>query len=206
MNIRLMVKEDIASVCDLYHSAFWSKAKPLARLENQKAKQLIETIFFKINDNFRFYYVAEEDNQVLGVIKLMRSYDKEKHSLPSLKQFVSVGFFRLIKTGLILSLIDDEINMQDLYVEILVVSPHARGKGVGSKLLNFALEKACESDGVNFLTLGVLAENTGAVRLYQRFGFEIVGEYEHNLLEKHAGIKKMLSMSKDIRRNNDCTV
>jgi len=96
--------------------------------------------------------------------------------------------------------------MQDLYVEILVVSPHARGKGVGSKLLKFALEKACESDGVNFLTLGVLAENTGAFRLYQRFGFEIVGEYEHNLLEKHAGIKKMLSMSKDIRRNNDCTV
>ncbi|MCH4889683.1 GNAT family N-acetyltransferase [Acidaminobacter sp. JC074] len=197
MIIRQMKKKDISQVVDMYHAAFWSKAKPLQALEDSQAKKLIQTVFFKVKENIQFYYVAEENEKLLGVIKLMRASSKEKHSLPSLKDFLTMGIFKLIKTGFVLSLIEEKIMEEDLYIEILAVTPHARGKGVGTKLLDFAYDMALENQAIRYLSLGVLADNQGAFKLYKRYGFEVTGEYENDILEKHAGIKIMLAMKKE---------
>jgi len=197
MKIRPMEKKDLTQVVDMYHEAFWSKAKPLKGLTDFKAEKLIQRVFFKVTDNIQFYYVAEEDETPLGVIKLMRASSKEKHSLPSIKDFLTMGIFKLIKTGLVLSLIEEKIQEEDLYIEILAVSPDARSKGVGTELLDFAYDMAVKNPAIRFLTLGVLADNQGAFKLYKRYGFEVTGEYENDILEKHAGIKKMLAMKKE---------
>lgn len=56
------------------------------------------------------------------------------------------------------------------YVNALAVIPAFRGCGIGSKLLQ-AVENHAPAAGYNRLSIQVYAQNTGAVRLYQRLGF-----------------------------------
>ncbi len=51
----------------------------------------------------------------------------------------------------------------------LVVAPEARGRGVGSKLLD-AVEARLRELGVEDMVIGVVSTNTEAIRLYERRG------------------------------------
>jgi ribosomal protein S18 acetylase RimI-like enzyme len=62
----------------------------------------------------------------------------------------------------------------------VAVVPNARGKGVGSALLESLLERA-RNDGYEALTLSVDRDNQGAIALYQQFGFEQVQETPDSL-------------------------
>ena len=57
----------------------------------------------------------------------------------------------------------------------IAVVPNARGKGVGSKLLDALLGQARVA-GHPTISLSVDRENAGAIELYSRHGFERVGE------------------------------
>ncbi|KAA8497929.1 putative ribosomal-protein-alanine acetyltransferase [Porphyridium purpureum] len=57
----------------------------------------------------------------------------------------------------------------------LVVDTSWRSRGVGTALLVWAKEIAEHELGLAFLTLEVRAQNQGAVRLYERNGFHVVG-------------------------------
>lgn len=50
---------------------------------------------------------------------------------------------------------------------------HHRGNGLGSQLMHHCL-KGFQEAGVRFVTLEVTSHNTGAMRLYQRLGFEVL--------------------------------
>jgi len=59
-------------------------------------------------------------------------------------------------------------------LENIAVDARYRNKGIGTALLNKAIEeteKDCE-----FITLEVRKSNKNAIRLYEKFGFETVGE------------------------------
>ncbi len=62
-----------------------------------------------------------------------------------------------------------------LFVAELCCVPESRGKGVGSQFLQQARESAI-AQGYPRVTLRVFENNTGAVRLYQRSGFERVDQ------------------------------
>ena len=51
--------------------------------------------------------------------------------------------------------------------------PQHRGKGLGTRLMELANEQAKEK-GFSKLSLVALEQNTGAVRLYERLGYEVV--------------------------------
>ena len=53
-----------------------------------------------------------------------------------------------------------------------IVSSH-RGHGLGSQLMDQCL-RGFQEAGVRFVTLEVTSHNTGAMRLYQRLGFEVL--------------------------------
>mmetsp|Transcript_11216 Transcript_11216/g.15725 ORF Transcript_11216/g.15725 Transcript_11216/m.15725 type:complete len:204 (+) Transcript_11216:62-673(+) len=61
----------------------------------------------------------------------------------------------------------------ELYIDMLAVTAEARGKGVGTKLLNWA-EGIARERNLKTLTLSVVNGNP-AKRLYDRFGFEDAG-------------------------------
>jgi ribosomal protein S18 acetylase RimI-like enzyme len=56
------------------------------------------------------------------------------------------------------------------YVNVLAVMPELRGRGLGSRLLELAEDRARES-GAAELSIIVASENAGAVRLYRRIGY-----------------------------------
>jgi ribosomal protein S18 acetylase RimI-like enzyme len=57
----------------------------------------------------------------------------------------------------------------------IAVVPNARGKGVGAKLLDALLARA-RTEGFGTISLSVDRNNAGAIGLYERYGFERVGE------------------------------
>ena len=60
----------------------------------------------------------------------------------------------------------------ELIVESIAVSPAARGLGLGTLLMERAEARACAM-GKRRLSLGVIGENEGAIRLYERLGYRI---------------------------------
>jgi len=56
------------------------------------------------------------------------------------------------------------------YLEDFYLTREARGRGVGTKLLDYALQRA-EGQGCDSIMLDVRRANTAAQRLYTRFGF-----------------------------------
>ncbi|MGH8792019.1 MAG: GNAT family N-acetyltransferase [Stackebrandtia sp.] len=61
-----------------------------------------------------------------------------------------------------------------LNVPGLAVAPRARGRGVAAAMLAFA-EGLGRSRGARKIQLGVFSTNAGAVRVYERAGFEVEG-------------------------------
>ena len=57
------------------------------------------------------------------------------------------------------------------WIETLSVDPRARGRGVGRLLLDRA-ESELAKDGISELGLDAIASNDGALRFYEREGFE----------------------------------
>lgn len=79
----------------------------------------------------------------------------------------------------------------------MFVHPDYQSKGIGYQLLSELLEKAFKIDGVLQINLGVMAENTSAVRLYEKSGFKTYG------IEKNAFVSngrylddKLMSLNK----------
>ena len=58
-------------------------------------------------------------------------------------------------------------------IQNLGLAPVHRGKGIGTTLLNQALA-GFKKSGIGFVRLEVTSQNLGALRLYERLGFETV--------------------------------
>ena len=60
------------------------------------------------------------------------------------------------------------------YIEDFYLAPEARAKGIGSKMLDYALQRA-EGQRADQIMLDVRVANRAAQRLYARFGFDDSG-------------------------------
>ena len=58
------------------------------------------------------------------------------------------------------------------YLEDFYLKPEARGKGIGTKLLDYACQRA-EGRGCTSVQLDVREGNKAAMRLYARYGFKV---------------------------------
>lgn len=71
-------------------------------------------------------------------------------------------------------------------LEDLVVRPECRGRGIGSRLLAYAIEQA-RADGLLRLTLLTDGDNARAQRLYERAGFRRSGMRPMRLTLRRSG-------------------
>ena len=67
-----------------------------------------------------------------------------------------------------------EYGGRDGFIDDLYLAPELRGRGVGRRLLAFALEQAAAL-GINTLHLEVETGNASALRIYRTAGFEETG-------------------------------
>ncbi len=64
------------------------------------------------------------------------------------------------------------------YIQTIEVAPEARGRGVGRQLLE-RIEDSARAAGAGLIWLHVEAANEGAIRLYERQGYDCAGRQEN---------------------------
>ena len=70
------------------------------------------------------------------------------------------------------------------YIQSVCVAPGWRGQGIGTELIGFA-ERRIFSEASNAF-ICVSSFNEGAQRLYERLGYEVVGELEDYIISGHS--------------------
>ena len=146
------------------------------------------------------YFVALEGEEILGVL-ILKGVSGEKDSYKPrlafgtlLKKYGLSSLFRLLQLWWIGRY---QPPYGEIYIDSISVSPEARGKGIGTKLLNFAGHLAAERQ-FRRLSLDVMVENTGARSLYERMGFRVVKRYRFRRLKRGLGYSGSCFMTKEL--------
>ncbi len=87
----------------------------------------------------------------------------------------TANFFTAIKDNRIVGYVGFHVILDEGYIANIAVSPEFRRNGTGSALLGHAVKISREKN-LAFLSLEVRKSNENAIRLYRKFGFDIVGE------------------------------
>jgi ribosomal-protein-alanine N-acetyltransferase len=72
------------------------------------------------------------------------------------------------------------------YIQTICIDPRYRGRGLGSRLLEFAEQRIRRVSPNIFMC--VSSFNVGARRLYQRRGYEVIGELKNYIVNGHSEI------------------
>jgi len=123
-------------------------------------------------------------------ITLRRSYDNSLKMLsdPSREVYLAivkdeiVGFIVLIMSGALVG-----------YIQTVGVMPEWRDKGIGSRLLKFAEDRIFSKAPNVFMC--VSSFNKKAQKLYQRLGYEVIGELKDYIVPGHSEILLRKSIS-----------
>ena len=111
-----------------------------------------------------------------------RSYEEEK-AFPQERWLQRAsnpyGFLAIqdgIPLGMIAALVQGETDNKVAHIVGVFVLKKARGKGIGSGLLEAVLDKIKQDSSIQTVQLSVNKEQIPAVKLYEKFGFHITGE------------------------------
>ncbi|GAB1602008.1 N-alpha-acetyltransferase 50-like [Argonauta hians] len=102
--------------------------------------------------------------------------DKFYKDVLEVGELAKLAYFNDIVVGAVCCRVDNSATQRRLYIMTLGCLFPYRRLGIGTVMLNHVL-KICEEDG-NFdnVFLHVQVNNVGAIKFYEKFGFEIVEE------------------------------
>ena len=98
----------------------------------------------------------------------------------------------------VLGVVGHGVKPVEMYVEALAVSAGYRGQGIGTALLERAIELA-RAEGLASVVLDVVDTNPGARRLYERAGFRAVAVSRYPLTGRLFGFSATIRMVRPIR-------
>lgn len=188
MIIRKATIKDAESIAPLLLSAMEDIVYQFINEKNYtKAKAFLLHFIQQENNQYSYQncFVAIEENQIIGAVNI---YDGAKlHELrkPIIK-YIQTQFNAKIN-------IEAETQSGEFYIDSLGVNSSFQGKGIGSKMLLFLINKYVNQ---NQQTLGLLVEkeNPKAKKLYLNLGFKVIGN--KTLVGKtleHLQIKPMIN-------------
>ena len=120
--------------------------------------------------------MREEDiKAVANIEKLCFSKPWSEDGIKSELTNDKAHFFVATKLGTVCGYIGMHIVLDECYIANIAVLPSQRRQGVGEKLLCFA-EAIAENERCAFISLEVRVSNEGAIRLYEKRGFQKIGE------------------------------
>lgn len=158
-------EEERDLVSEILYEAFSEKLKPVF---GSKKKSL--RIFSRYL-NAPKILVAREMDKVVGVAGL--KYDNVNWLNLNLFDAIREFGFLIFRVGIIgFPLVATRLK-GDLLLDVLAVSPEARGRGIGTKMLQFLLSFGKERH-LKKVRLYVIRTNEGAKRLYEKMGFATV--------------------------------
>ena len=138
------------------------------------------------------------DGELWGVLAFQTT-GHEFYKLDLKTAFRRFSPFRagLMLFNLILLDLEDAVRADDFHIDVLAVVPSSQGMGIGTALMLRAEEKAA-SMGKRTMSLGVIAENEGAIRLYERLGFKTTRTWRGFLVRIAAKSVEVRRMEKPI--------
>ena len=157
--------ELVSSAANLFLTALGEKFVPILGNE-ANAIALVESSIVSTS-----CLSAEEDGKLLGVLAIQTN--KQSFLDPDFKDLrAHYGIVGGIIRAAGLTLLQHSPKPKELYIEGIAVADFARGKGVGTKLLDEIMILA-KSQGFERVTLQVINTNHRALQLYERLGFTI---------------------------------
>ena len=138
------------------------------------------------------------DGELSGVLAFQMT-GHEFYQLNLRTAFEKFSPFRagLVIFNLILLAFEDAVGADEFHIDLVAVVPSSRGLGVGTALMLRAEEKA-ESTGKHTMSLGVIAENEGAIRLYERLGYRTTRTWRGFLVRLASNSTEVRRMEKSI--------
>ena len=139
---------------------------------------------------------ATVDGRFAGILTI-RSGSREFYRLSLValfSRFTPVRALRMLGNLLLLS---EGVRPDEFIVETLAVDPEFRGLGVGTALMHEAEAKA-RTLGKRTMSLGVITENKGAIRLYQRLGYTTTRTWDGFLVRFVSGSAAVHRMEKPL--------
>ena len=116
-------------------------------------------------------------------VTLGRSYQESLQIITDSSKEVYLCFVEGVAAGFVI------LNMKGAfvgYIQTICIAPESRGNGIGSRLLEFAEHRIFTESPNVFLC--VSSFNDRARRLYERAGYETVGELNDYLVRGHSEI------------------
>lgn len=192
--------EEIAELLyrtDPYIYPYWFKS--LDNCKKELTKLMLEDKFFFNIDNL---YIMKDNlnNKIIGVVCVVDrdvdlNYDYTKLERKNRRYKFTIDNY-------IKELIKEVQNSQFAYISNVCVHPEYRGMHVGSMMLKQIIE-IYKRQYFDEIALDVLADNIGAIKLYQNLGFQqssdIFDGFNNPNLEK----PKVFSMRNDLKNNMD---
>ena len=138
------------------------------------------------------------DGELSGVLAFQMT-GHEFYQLNLRTAFEKFSPFRagLVIFNLILLAFEDAVGPDEFHIDLVAVGPSSRGMGIGTALMLKAEEKA-ESTGKHTMSLGVIAENEGAIRLYERLGYRTTRTWRGFLVRLASNSTEVRRMEKPI--------
>ncbi|MFV0143547.1 MULTISPECIES: GNAT family N-acetyltransferase [Empedobacter] len=170
LNFREATKTDALSIAKLMMLAM-----------NKIVYDFIGKTDYEEGVNFLKKLIEQEENQYSYQNTVVVEYDKQ---FAGTTTFYDGGKFEELRKP-VLELLkndynqiihpQDETQAGEIYIDTIAVSEDFRGKGIGSKILDYLIDEIGNKQGK---TLGLLVDftNPNAKKLYERKGFEVVGE------------------------------
>lgn len=148
------------------HGAVLEKIEDMIRGENTR-------------HSYRCTYAATVNGEIAGALVLYHGKQAEDLDRYLVEELKKQGHERII---------EPEAHTDEWYIDTVSVDPKYQGKGIGSKLFEFA-EELVSSQGGGKLSLNVDVDKEGAIRLYKRLGYSIsepwtiIGEPFHHMVK-----------------------
>lgn len=192
-NVAIVEGIEAEFVDDALRVAFDAFAKKF-RLGFRDADDLIQ--LFRDSVDTTSCFSATVDGRFAGILTF-RSGSREFYhlSLAALfSRFTPVRALRMLGNLLLLS---ESVGPDEFIVESLAVDPSTRGLGLGTALMQAAEAKARAMDK-RTMSLGVITENHGAIRLYQRLGYTTTKTWDGFLVRFVSGSAAVHRMEKSL--------
>lgn len=166
------IEDNLKDIAELIYSTddyiypYWFETVDKCR-EELSVLLVEENFFFSINN----LYVAidELNNKIIGILCILDKDVNFEYDYEKLRNYNER--YRFTIDNYVMGLIKEVKESEFAYISNVCIHKDYRGKKIGNKLVSHVIEiyaKKC-FDGI---FLDVLADNPGAVKLYQNLGFE----------------------------------
>lgn len=170
LNFREATKEDATSIAKLMMLAMDKIVYDfIGKTDYKEGVLFLKKLIEQENNQYSYQntIVVEYDNLFAGTTTFYDGAKLEELRKPVL-ELLKKDYNQIIQP-------QDETQAGEIYIDTIAVSENFRGKGIGSKILDYLIEEIGQKQNN---TLGLLVDftNPNAKKLYERKGFVVVGE------------------------------